>query len=82
MHDDYFHNYSPVYVQENERNRWLKKLIEMFSWLVYFIAFFYVPVKVFFKWIRKVLDSWNRACLFEKRLMKDKLEFRFRKYLW
>lgn len=82
MHDNYFHSYSPVYVQENDRNRWLKKLIEMFSWLVYFLAFFYIPVKVFFKWTGKVLDRWNRACLFEKRVMKDKLEFRFRKYLW
>lgn len=81
MHDNYFHYYSPVYVQENWRNRWLKRLIELFSWLVYFLAFFYVTVKVFFKWTRKVLGSWNRACLFEKRVIKDKLEFRFRKYL-
>ena len=82
MHDNYFHNYSPVYVQENERNFWLKKLIGIFSWLIYFAALFYVPVKFFFGWFKKILTAWHREALFEKRVGADKLELRFRKYLW
>lgn len=81
MHDRFFHSYSPVYVQES-RNSWLKNLLGIFSWLIYFVALFYVPVKIFFGWLKKILTAWHRAALFEKRVMKDKLEFRFRRYLW
>lgn len=67
---------------QEDRNVWLKNLIGIFSWLIYFVALFYVPVKVFFGWFKKILIAWHREALFEKRVGVDKLEFRFRKYLW
>lgn len=67
---------------QEDRNVWLKNLIKVFSWLVYFAALFYVPVKVFFGCLKKILTAWHREALFEKRVCADKLDFRFRKYLW
>ena len=67
---------------QEDRNVWLKNLLKIFSWLIYFVALFYVPIKVFFGCLKKILTAWHRAALFEKRVGFDKLEFRFRRYLW
>jgi hypothetical protein len=79
--DKYDRQYFSSCYQE-DRNVWLKNLIGIFSWLIYFVALFYVPVRVFFGCLKKVLTAWHRAALFEKRVGADKLEFRFRRYLW
>lgn len=54
MHEDYYH-FSSCY--QESRNSWLKTLLGIFSWLIYFVALFYVPVKVFFGWLKKILTA-------------------------
>lgn len=60
----------------------LIKTINVLSWVVYVLAWFYLPVVKTYAFFKKALWSMHMDCRLERAVAKDKVDFKLRRYTW